>query len=85
MTRDSDRAVAYGVVRDTLSKVAVAEDDVVRLATASPTYTFGPMLTVWLAPNGTQFTPSVDPYMLNTFPLLASFTQFGSGPLPNDW
>jgi len=74
-----------GVVRDTLSNVAVAKEDVVRLLTASPRYTFGAMLTVWLAPNATQFTPSVDPYMLNTFPLLTSFIQFGGVPLPTDW
>jgi hypothetical protein len=79
------RVVAYGEVSDTLSKVAVAEEAVVRLATASPTYTFGTMLTVWLAPNCAQFTPSVDPYIVNTFPLLVSFSQLGSAPLPNDW
>jgi len=74
-----------GVVSDTLSNVAVAREDVVRLLTASPTYTFCAMLTVWLAPNATQFTPSADPYMLNTFPLLTSFIQFGGVPLPTDW
>ncbi len=77
--------VAYGVVSDTLSKVAVAREAVLRLLTASPTYTFGAMLTVWLVPSATQFTPSADPYMLNTFPLLTSFIQFGSVPLPIDW
>ena len=77
--------VAYGVVSDTLSNVAVAREDVVRLLTASPTYTFSAMLTVWLVPNATQFTPSADPYMLNTFPLLTSFIQFGGVPLPTDW
>jgi len=74
-----------GVVSDTLSNVAVAREDVVRLLTASPTYTFSAMLTVWLVPNATQFTPSADPYMLNTFPLLTSFIQFGGVPLPTDW
>jgi hypothetical protein len=74
-----------GEVSDTLSKVAVAKEAVVRLLTARPTYTFCTMLTVWLVPNGTQFTPFADPYMLNTFPLLTSFIQFGSVPLPTDW
>jgi hypothetical protein len=73
-----------GEVRDTLSKVAVARDAVVRLLTASPMYTLTAMLTVWLVPNCTQFTPFADPYMLNTFPLLTSFIQFGSVPLPID-
>ena len=35
-----------GVVRETLSKVAVAREAVVRLLTAKPTYTLGAMLTV---------------------------------------
>jgi len=35
-----------GEVSDTLSNVAVAKEAVVRLLTASPTYTFGAMLTV---------------------------------------
>jgi hypothetical protein len=46
VTPDPDAVVAYGVVSDTLSKVAVAKEAVVRLLTASPTYTFGAMLTV---------------------------------------
>jgi len=74
-----------GLLTDTLSNVAVAKEAVVRLLTASPIYTFCPMLTVWLVPNATQFTPFVDPYMLNTFPLLTSFIQFGGLPLPTDW
>jgi len=74
-----------GEVTDTLSKVAVAKEAVVRLLTANPMYTLGPMLTVWLVPNATQFTPSALPYMLNTFPLLTSFIQFGGVPLPTDW
>ena len=73
-----------GEVRDTLSKVAVAKDAVVRLLTASPMYTFTAMLTVWPVPNATQFTPSALPYTLNTFPLLTSFIQFGTVPLPID-
>jgi len=85
VTRDSDGVVPYGVVSDTLSNVAVAKEAVVRLLTASPIYTFCAMLTVWLVPNATQFTPFVDPYMLNTFPLLTSFIQFGGVPLPTDW
>jgi len=76
---------ATAVVTDTLSKVAVASEEVLRLLTASPTYTFGVMLTVWLAPNCTQFTPSAELYMVNTFPLLVSFIQYGSVPFPNDW
>jgi hypothetical protein len=74
-----------GEVSDTLSNVAVAKEAVVRLLTASPTYTLCAMLTVWLVPNATQFTPSADPYRLNTFPLLISFIQFGTVPLPIDW
>ena len=78
-------AGAAAELTDTLSNVAVANEDVVRLLTASPTYTLCAMLTVWLAPCCTQFTPSADPYMLNTFPLLASLIQYGSVALPNDW
>jgi hypothetical protein len=69
---------------DTLSNVAVAKEDVMRLLTAKPTYTLEAMLTVWFAPSGTQFTPSVEPYMLNTFPLLPSLIQYGSVALPTD-
>jgi hypothetical protein len=69
---------------DTLSNVVVAKEAVVRLLTASPTYTLDAMLTVWLVPNCTQFTPSALPYILNTFPLLTSFIQFGGVPLPID-
>jgi len=71
-------------VTDTLSKVAVAKEEVVRLLTASPTYAFCAMLTVWLVPNCSQFTPSAELYIVNTFPLLASFIQYGKAPLPND-
>ena len=67
-----------GVVRETLSKVAVAKEDVVRLLTAKPRETLGAMLSVWLVPNGVQFTPVVERYMLNTFPLLTSLIQYGS-------
>ena len=77
-------AGAAAELTDTLSNVAVAKEAVVRLLTPSPTYTLDAMLTVWLVPNCTQFTPSVDPYMLNTFPLLTSFIQFGGTPLPMD-
>src|SRR5713226_3075733 len=76
---------ATAAVTDTLSKVAVASEEVVRLLTARPTYTFCAMLTVWLVPNCTQVTPSGEPYMLNTFPLRASFIQLGRVPLPKDW
>jgi hypothetical protein len=48
-------------------------------------YTLAAMLTVWLVPNCTQLTPSVELYMLNTFPLRTSFIQFGSVALPTDW
>jgi hypothetical protein len=78
-------AGAAAELSDTLSNVAVAKAEVVRLLTASPTYTFCAKLTVWLAPNCNQFTPSAELYMVNTFPLLASFIQYGSAPLPNDW
>src|SRR5712691_3367890 len=78
-------AGAAAELTDTLSNVAVAKEDVVRLLTASPTYTFAALLTVWLVPNCAQFAPSPDPYMLNTFPLLTSFIQFGGVPLPTDW
>ena len=77
--------VTYGNVTDTLSKVAVAKADVVRLLAASPTYTLCAMLTVWLVPNCTQLTPSEEPYMVNTFPLLASFIQYGRAALPKGW
>ena len=73
-----------GVVSETLSKVAVASEDVLRLLTANPTSTFCAMLTVWLVPNCTQVAPSVAPYMLNTFPLLTSLIQYGSVALAND-
>ena len=74
-----------GVVREALSNEAVAKEAVVRLLTASPTYTLGAMVTVWLVPNGVQFTPFVEPYMLNTFPLLTSLIQYGNVALPTDW
>src|SRR3989442_2897071 len=69
---------------DTLSNVAVAKEDVVRLLTASPTYTFGTMLTVGLVISCAQFKPAGESYMPNTFPLLASLIQFGRVTLPND-
>jgi len=75
---------ATGALTDTLSKLAVASEEVLRLLTARPTYTFCAMLTVWLVPNCTQFTPSAEPYIVNTFPLLASFIQSGRLTLPND-
>jgi len=78
-------AGAAAELSDTLSNVALAKADVVRLLTANPTYTFDAMLTVWLVPNGSQFTPSAELYIVNTFPLRASLIQYGSAPLPNDW
>ena len=70
--------------RETLSKVAVANDEVLRLLTAKPAYTFCVMLTVWVAPNCIQVVPLLDPNMVNTFPLRTSFIQFGSVALPTD-
>jgi len=70
---------------DTLSKLAVARAEVFRLLAARPTYTFCAMLTVWLEPRGVQFTPSGEPYIANTFPVLASFIQYGSVKLEYDW
>src|SRR6266852_7398779 len=70
---------------DTPSNVAVAKEDVVRLLTASPTYTFGVMLTVWLVPSWTKFTPSGEPDIVNTFPLLASLIQYGRVAIPKEW
>jgi hypothetical protein len=52
-------AGGVGVLTETLSKVAVARV-VVPLFTAKPTSTFAAMLMVWLLPNCTQVTPSVD-------------------------
>jgi hypothetical protein len=49
-----------GMLIETLSKVAVAEAEALPLFTASPTYTFGAMLMVWLVPRCVQFTPSID-------------------------
>lgn len=66
-----------GMVIATLSNVAVANEEVVRLLTASPTSTLCAMLTVWAEPCGTQLTPSAELYMLNTFPLLTNFIQLG--------
>ena len=77
---------AAGVeVADTLSKLAVARAEVFRLLAARPTYTFCAMLTVWLEPSWVQFTPSGEPYIANTFPVLASFIQYGSVKLEYDW
>jgi hypothetical protein len=42
---------------ETLSKVAVASDEVLPLFETNPTYTFCAMLTVWF-PTRVQFTPS---------------------------
>ena len=70
---------------ETLSKVAVANDDVLRLLTAKPTYTPGAMVTVWLGPNCVHVVPLLDPYMVKTFPLRTSFSQFGGVALPTDW
>ena len=66
------------VLTETLSKVAVARAVALPLFTAKPTYTLCPIVIVWLVPTGTQFTPSADAKLLNVFPLLLTFTQYGS-------
>lgn|SRR6266567_2705874 len=73
-----------GVVRETLSKVAVAKEEMLRLLTARPTYTFCAMVTVWLVPNCVQVVPLLEANIVNTFPLRTSFSQFGSVALPTD-
>jgi hypothetical protein len=55
----------------------VASAELLPLFTASPTYTFCPMLIVWLLPSGVQFTPSNEVALLKTLPLLLTFTQYG--------
>src|SRR5260370_1358187 len=82
---EGDGKVA-GTVGPWLERVGGAKVEVVGLLTDSTMYTFCDMLSVWLAPNCSQFTPSLDPYILNTFPLLTSLSQYGSvdGPV-NDW
>ena len=45
---------------ETLSKVAVASVEVLPLYTASPMYTFCPMVIVSVLPTGAQFTPSAE-------------------------
>src|SRR5713226_5905783 len=52
-------AGAEAELTDTLSKVAVASAEALPLFTAKPTYTFCPMLIVWL-PCCVQFIPSED-------------------------
>src|SRR5258708_33706270 len=69
---------------DTLSNVALAKADVVRLLTASPTYRFCAILTVWLAPNCNQFTPSAELYIVNPFPLRARLIPYCNVPFPDD-
>jgi hypothetical protein len=73
-----------GVVSETLSKVAVAKEEMLRLLTAKPTYTFCAMVTVWLVPNCVQVVPLLEANIVNTFPLRTSFSQFGSVALPTD-
>jgi len=53
-------AGAEAELTDTLSKVAVATAEALPLFTAKPTYTFCPMLIVWLVPRCVQVTPSND-------------------------
>ena len=67
-----------------MSKLAVTSEEVLRLLAARPTYTFCAMLIVWL-PSCAQFTPSEEPYIVNVFPLLVSFSQLGSAMLSSDW
>jgi hypothetical protein len=83
--REKFGAGATGVLTDTLSKLAVTSEEVLRLLAARPTYTLCAMLTVWLVPNCTQFKLSEELYMVNTFPLLASFIQYGRVTPPKDW
>src|SRR5262252_6496776 len=81
----NEPSIVHGVVKETLSKVAVANEEVVPLLTANPINTFCAMLSVWL-PNCTQFTPSLAPHMVNAFPLLTSLSQYGkAGMLARDW
>ena len=86
----ADTAVITGAgaapeLSDTLSNVAVATEDVVRLLTAIPMYTLDAMLTVWLVPCCTQFTPFEEPYMVNTLPLRTSFIHVGSVTPAKGW
>jgi hypothetical protein len=53
-------AGAEDVLTDTLSNAAVASAVLFPLFTAKPTYTVCARFSVWLVPNCTQFTPSVD-------------------------
>jgi hypothetical protein len=62
---------------DTLSKVTVAEDDVVPPFTANPTYVLCAILMVWFDPSCVQFTPSADAKPLKVLPLRTTFTQYG--------
>jgi hypothetical protein len=57
---------------ETLSKVPVANEEVLPLVTASPTYTLVAMLIVWLEPSCVQFTPSEETYPVKLFPLLTT-------------
>ena len=43
------------------------------------------MVTVWLAPNCAQLVPLLEAYIVNTFPLRTSFSQFGGVAFPTDW
>ena len=52
-------AIGWLKLTETLSKVAVAVDEVLPLSTTKPTYTFGVMLRVAL-PTTVQLTPSED-------------------------
>ena len=74
-----------GVVRETLSKEAVARAAVVRSVTARPMYTLGAMLTVWVAPSCIHFTPSEEPNVVNALPLRLSLIQPGGVIVPTDW
>ena len=60
---------------DTLSNVDVARLAVFPLLTPRPTYTFCPMLMVWLVPSCTQFTPSKEEKLLSVLPLRNTLTQ----------
>ena len=70
-------SVAATVVPETLSKLAVANEELLLLLalTAKPIYTFCAMLIVSVVPTCTQFDPSAEAYPVKVFPLRTSFTQ----------
>jgi hypothetical protein len=67
---------------ETLSKVAVDNDDVLWLATPRPTYTSCVMLMVSLDPNCIQVTPSGATYAVTLVPLRTNCNQYGAAVPP---